>query len=156
MDQLAATCERIASYTSRLKKVSILSEYLRGLEDLDFARAVRFLCCGPLATEGHKFSIGGATLREAMLAASGFDTYIVGLCYTAVGDSGETAGLLMRGRSAGEAMSLAEAELLYARLYKTHRTADRVELLRTMFLRYRPETLKFFVKVITGNLRIGL
>ena len=36
------------------------------------------------------------------------------------------------------------------------RTSDKVELLRQIYLRYRPETLKFFVKVITGNLRIGL
>ena len=53
-------------------------------------------------------------------------------------------------------MSLADAELLYARLYKQRRTSDKVELLRQIYLRYRPETLKFFVKVITGNLRIGL
>ena len=53
-------------------------------------------------------------------------------------------------------MTLSEAELLYARLYKQRRTADKVELLRQIYLRHRPETLKFFVKAITGNLRIGL
>jgi DNA ligase-1 len=53
-------------------------------------------------------------------------------------------------------MSLSEAELLYARLFKMRRTADKVELLRGIFTRHKPQTLKFFVKIITGNLRIGL
>ena len=43
-------------------------------------------------------------------------------------------------------MTLADAELLYARLYKQRRTADKVELLRQIYLRHKPETLKFFVK----------
>ena len=84
------------------------------------------------------------------------DAETLSLCYTQVGDTGETVGHLMQGISAGEPMSLAEAELLYARLYKQRRTSDKVELLRQIYLRHRPETLKFFVKVITGNLRIGL
>src|SRR4051812_45290303 len=48
MDDLALTCERIARYSSRLKKVAILSEYLAKLGDSDLGRAVRFLCCGPI------------------------------------------------------------------------------------------------------------
>ena len=156
MDQLAITCEQIARWNSRLRKVRILAEYLRGLSDPDLARAVRFLCCGPIQSEDRKFSVGGSTLREALLQASGQDAETLSLCYTQVGDTGETVGHLMRGVSAGEPMSLAEAELLYARLYKQRRTSDKVDLLRQIYLRHRPETLKFFVKVITGNLRIGL
>src|SRR5947208_991066 len=43
-----------------------------------------------------------------------------------------------------------------ARLYKMRRTADKVQLLCDIFKHHRPLTLKFFIKVITGNLRIGL
>jgi DNA ligase-1 len=156
MDQLAKTCEEIARWNSRLRKVRILGDYLRGLSEADLHRAVRFLCCGPIQSDERKFSVGGATLREALLQASNWDAQTLSLCYAEVGDTGETVGHLMRGISAGEAMTLSEAELLYARLYKQRRTADKVELLRHIYLRHRPETLKFFVKAITGNLRIGL
>lgn len=156
MDRLAFTCEQVARWNSRLRKVKILAAYLRSLSDADLVRAVRFLCCGPIQSEERKFSVGGATLREALLQASGFDAETLSLCYTQVGDTGETAGLLMKGIAAGEPMSLAEAELLYARIYKQRRTAAKVELLRQLYLRHKPETLKFFLKVITGNLRIGL
>jgi DNA ligase 1 len=156
MDHLAFTCEQVARWNSRLRKVRILAAYLRELPDSDLSRAVRFLCCGPIQSDDRKFSVGGATLREALLQASGWDAETLSVCYTQVGDTGETVGHLMKGISMGEPMSLAEAELLYARLYKQRRTAAKVELLRQIYLRYRPETLKFFVKVITGNLRIGL
>ena len=156
MDELARTCDRIASHSSRLRKVSLLAEYLRPLSDSDLARATRFLCCGPIQARDGKFSVGGATLRDAAIAATGLDPQVYAVCSREVGDTGETIGLLMHGRSLGEPMSLTDAEMLYARLYKMRRTADRIELLRDAFTRYRPLTLKFFVKVITGNLRIGL
>ena len=156
MDQLAFTCEQVARHNSRLRKVRILAKYLEALPDTDLSRAVRFLCCGPIQSEDRAFSVGGSTLRAALLEASGWDPETLSLCYTQVGDTGETVGHLMRGISAGEPLSLSEAEVLYARLYKQRRTAGKVELLRQIYLRYRPETLKFFVKIITGNLRIGL
>ena len=95
-------------------------------------------------------------MREALLVATGLDETIVGICYREVGDSGETVSLLMEGRTAGQPLSLSGAEMLYARLHNTRRTADKVELLRDSFTRFRPLALRYFVKVITGNLRIGL
>lgn len=156
MDALALTCERIASHSSRLKKVALLAEYLRPLSDVDFGRAVRFLCCGPIQSEDRKFSVGSATLREAAMLLTGLDPFILQLCYAEAGDTGETVGLLLHGRTLNQPMSLAEAELLYARLYKMRTTVDKVELLREIFSRHRPLTIKYFIKVITGNLRIGL
>jgi DNA ligase-1 len=156
MDRLAYTCEQIARWNSRLRKIHILGEYLASLSEADLSRAVRFLCCGPIQSDNRKFSVGGATLRQALLQASGWDAETLSVCYTEVGDTGETIGHLMRGISAGDTMTLADAELHYARLYKQRRVADKVELLRQVYIRYKPETLKFFVKVITGNLRIGL
>ncbi len=156
MDDLALTCERIASYGSRLRKVALLSGYLRQLSDADLSRAVRFLCCGPIQSDDRKFSVGGATLRDAALLATGIDPKIYAICYRDVGDTGETISLLLHNGTRNEPMSLADAELAYARLYKMRRTQDKVELLAEIFRRHRPRTLKYFLKVITGNLRIGL
>ena len=103
MDRLAFTCEQVARWNSRIRKVRILAAYLRGLPDPDLARAVRFLCCGPIQSDDRKFSVGGATLREALLQASGWDAETLSACYTQVGDTGETVGHLMKGISHGRA-----------------------------------------------------
>ncbi|MEP6536750.1 MAG: cisplatin damage response ATP-dependent DNA ligase [Bryobacteraceae bacterium] len=157
MDNLAAACEQVAGYSSRLRKIAALASYFRTLSDIDLERAVRFLASGPIAVDsGKKFSVGSATLREAVLQVSGWPPDIAALCYREVGDSGETIGLLVRGKTACEALTLAAAEIYYARLYKARRTAEKVQLLQEVFSKYRPLTIKYFVKIITGNLRIGL
>lgn len=157
MDSLAAVCEQIASWNSRNKKIALLADYLRTLNDQDMSRAVRFLAQGPIAIEGgRKFSIGGTVLREALLQVVPWDATTVAHCHQATGDSGETVALLLQGRNEGRPMSLLEAEHFYARLYKCRKTIDRVALLAQVYRGHRPETLKYFIKVITGNLRIGL
>lgn len=157
MDDLAAACEQVARHASRLRKIASLSDYFRTLSDIDLERAVRFLASGPIAVaSGKKFSVGYATMREALLRVSGWEPHILALCYREVGDSGETIGLLLQGKTRNEALSLADAEILYARLYKARRTADKIELLQQIFSKYRPGAIKYYVKIITGNLRIGL
>lgn len=167
MDQLALVCEQIASHASRLRKVAILASYFRELPDEDLALAVQFLGNGPVLEgpanhtlfemeEKTKLSIGGSLLREALQTATGWDSQILGICYSEVGDSGETTGLLLRGISAEEPLSLSEANAIYQKLFRTRLTARKRELLVETFRRYRPLTLKYFVKVITRGLRIGL
>ena len=167
MDELALVCEQIASYGSKLKKVSILAEYLRGLHDEDFVLAVQFLSVGPLAEgapnyhlfaadEKGQLSIGGSVLREALQAVAEWDREILRICHAEVGDTGETAALLLRGKTNREPLSLQVANSLYQDLFRARTTAGKRELLVCAFRRYRPLTIKYFVKVITRGLRIGL
>jgi DNA ligase-1 len=62
----------------------------------------------------------------------------------------------MRGLTAGEPMSLSQADDLYQELFQASNTARRVAVLQSIFRRYQPLTVKYFVKVITRGLRIGL
>ena len=103
-----------------------------------------------------RLSVGWATLRDAALPATGVDADIFHLCAQEVGDLGETIGLLVRGRTAGESLTLAAAEDLYAKLYQARQTAEKVRILRHVFSTYRPLAVKYFVKIIGGSLRIGL
>ncbi len=157
MDSLALVLEAVASTSSRNRKLSALAEWMKTLDDADLERAVRFLSGTPVVgTEGRKMSVGYSVLREAAVAASGWDHEMVRLCHREVGDSGEAIGLLLRGKTREGPLSLKEAEVLYQRIFQARRAADKVELLRAAWLGMRPLTVKYFVKVITGNFRIGL
>ncbi len=151
MDRLAEVTEQVAKYSARTRKIRVLAAYLRELPDDDLARAVRFLGGG-----NKRLSIGYATLRDATIAASGWDAGTVGICGREVGDTGETMALLMTGKSEGQPMTLAEAEAIYTALSRARKTAEKVELLRRTLVLHRPGALKYFLKIITGNLRIGL
>ncbi len=167
MDDLADACEQVGKFSSRLLKVRILAGFLQALSDEDLVLAVRFLSTGPLAEanvhqtlfesqEKPRLSVGYATMREALLEVCGWDSETVRLCYQEVGDSGETIGLLIRGHSSERPLSLAQANELYQGLFRARLTARKVGLLADAFRSYRPVTIKYFVKVIAGNLRIGL
>jgi len=165
MDRLAAACEDIQRHASRLKKVSILAEYFKTLDSQELALAVQFLSSGPLGRgnptlfetgEKLQLKIGRSVLREALRVATGWDKETLSVCHAQVGDTGETVCLLMRGTSAEEPLGLLAADDLYQELFDARTTARRVELLAAAFRKYQPLTVKYFVKIITRGLRIGL
>jgi DNA ligase-1 len=165
MDRLAAASEDIQRHASRLKKVSILAEYFKTLDAKERALAVQLLSSGPLGRgnptlfetgEKLELKIGRSVLREALRAATGWDKETLSVCHAQVGDTGETVGLMMRGISAGEPLGILAADDLYQGLFRARTTARRVELLAAIFRKYQPLTLKYFVKMMTRGLRIGL
>ncbi len=157
MDALAEVAEQVGAHSSRVRKIKLLADYLRRLPDEDLPRAVCFLSGRPFPpTDARRLSIGHAALREAAIAASGWDAETVRLAIREVGDIGEAISLLLRDRTEGLPLTLREAERLYSELQRKRRAAEKSALLRECFTRYRPPALKYFVKIITGDLRIGL
>ncbi len=49
MDELAQYAKRLPAMEAGLKKVALLADYLRGLNDDDLGLAVQFLSAGPAA-----------------------------------------------------------------------------------------------------------
>ncbi|HEU0122660.1 MAG TPA: ATP-dependent DNA ligase [Bryobacteraceae bacterium] len=157
MDLLAATAERVAATGSRNEKIAHLAAYLTTLDDADLARAVLFLSGSPFAaSDPRKMSVGYATMRAAVEAATGWDSETLAHCYREVGDSGETIAHLCRPITRGIPLSLAQAETYFHELQQTRLTQPKIALLTAIFRTYSAPALKFFVKAITGNLRIGL
>jgi DNA ligase-1 len=167
MDELALVCEEVTKSASRLRKIAALAAYFRKLSDDDLALAVQFLSGGPVARESlnHtlfekdeklKLSVGYRLLGESLQAAAGWDWETLRICYSEVGDGAETAGLLLRGIAAEQPLSLAEADEIYQKLFRARLRARKLDILIDAQRSYRPLTIKYFLKVITGGLRIGL
>jgi DNA ligase-1 len=95
-------------------------------------------------------------LRDAAAAASGLAPEIVSARAHEKGDAGEAIALVLDGRTANQPLSLSEAESIYDRLASARRQAEKLELLRDLFSRCRPLTIKYFVKAMTGEMRVGL
>ena len=166
MDELAAVCEEIASHASRLRKVALLAAYLRSLNDDDFVLAVQFLSIGPVAEgstnqtlfeleEKPRLSIGRSVLRDALQTATGWDRDTLRICYGEVGDIGEATSLLLTG-SEGQPLTLRQADGINQQLFRARTTERKREILVQAYRAYRPLAIKYFIKVITRGLRIGL
>lgn len=157
MDSLAQAAERVAATSSRREKIAHVATYLQSLNDTDLARAVLYLSGTPFpATDPRKLSVGYATMRAAVAAATGWDAETLSLCYREVGDSGETISHLCRPITKAEPLTLEQAESYFETLRATRLTQRKIDLLTSIFQTHSAPALKFFVKTITGNLRIGL
>lgn len=154
---LAHCAESIAETGSRNEKIGRLAAYLRKLDDEALSQAVLLFSGSPFAaTDSRKLSIGHMTMRYAMGNASGYDLETVATCYREVGDTGETAGLLVRHLGAQKNPCFAEVWGLYEELAATRRTETKLALLERALRSFHPLAVKYFLKGITGNLRIGL
>jgi DNA ligase-1 len=157
MDRLAEVCDRVAAHASRNRKVEILAEYLRKLPEEDLIRAVNFISGRPFgATDPRKLSAGYAALRQAIMDVTGWGPETLRICFRTVGDGGEAIGLLLHYRTEEAPLSLAEAEAYFESLEQSRKAQEKIQILKGCFSRHRPNAVKYFVKVIGGDLRIGL
>ncbi len=154
MDHFAHVCDRIAAVSSRNRKIALLADFFRTLDDADLVRSVRFLSGEPVP--GARLSAGGATLRDAATEATGYPAELVRLCAREVGDTSETLSLLVHNRTENVPLSFGEAEALLAALARARGGARKSALIAGWLRTYRPLTLRYLLKSITGNFRIGL
>jgi len=161
LDALAALGERIRATPAKSAKVDLLREHLSALAPAEAALAALYLT-------GHAFpqsdprslQVGWALLRRSVLEVSGYHEGDFRTAYRRFGDSAETAeALLAASKSASTPptpLSLANFADLLSRLAATTSPAAKLDLLSGALRSLAPLAAKYLVKIITGDLRIGL
>src|SRR5580704_16658616 len=165
MQRFAATAERIASHPAKLEKIALLAEYLTTLDDADLTAAARFFSGTAFAARDRRtLSIGGRTIVAVAHRVWGFSEAQLGRAYRETGDLGAALGPLMRVPR--------DATLFHDRLTPStldgffgeiaaasgKRASRRREAVLERILRAcdDPLTATYVVKIITGDLRVGL
>ncbi|HEY1681659.1 MAG TPA: ATP-dependent DNA ligase [Candidatus Tumulicola sp.] len=167
MDDFARTAQRIAQTAATGEKTQLLAAYLRGLEsDDDLAAAVRFFTGNPFAASDRRtLSIGGATIARVAQRLWGFDDSAFRAAYRDAGDLGSALARLVRppqhaslfARPALEPAALSEAFAAIASASGKNSAKRRETLLEDVFRATSdPASIAFVVKIVTGDLRIGL
>ena len=157
MRRFAETCEAVAATTKKIEKMRLVADYLRALPPDDAARAVLFFTgrAFPKFSE-HVTQVGGTLIWRALSLASGVSAPEMEAAYRRYGDLGGTAQELLAGKTVGQGLTLAEAEAAFGELAVRRGTAQKLDLLHQILGRIPPLEAKYFVKILTGELRIGL
>jgi DNA ligase 1 len=149
--------EQIAATPAKLAKIRLLSDYLRTLDPERLRIAAIFLTGKPFAqTDQRTLQTGWAILYRALLGASGHDNAELRRIASSHGDAGKATFEALEGRSRPEPFSLGEAKALFENLHKTRGPAGKTELLRARLQKLSPLEAQYVVKILTGDLRIGL
>jgi DNA ligase-1 len=155
--EFAEVGEQIAATTGKLKKIEILSAYLRALDPVALPIATLYLAGRSFAqSDPRVLHIGGAVIWRALLAVSGATQEQLRQMRSSVADLSELAGAVLPGRTEPVPFSLAESMALFDSLEKTRGPLAKGDLLQAALARLRPLEAQYLVKILTGDMRIGL
>src|ERR1700686_2977531 len=159
LEAFAKTAEAVAATTKKLEKAALLGEFFQQLADDDLARAARYFAGQQFAqSDARTTNVGGSILSEALCAATGSSPESLGPRYARWGDGGDVAFEVFRETKSNNepSLSLAETEDLLARLSATRGKKAKTVLLTEALSRATPLEAKYLVKLLSGDLRIGL
>jgi DNA ligase-1 len=159
MRTFAQTADAIAGTTSKLKKISFLAEYLQTLSEGDLRASSVFFTGRPFAlSDARTLNVGWSALMNAVQRISGASDEDIHQAYLDRGDLGEMAERLLNAHAArpGASLSPAEVQGKLAELVKISGAASKLPTLLDLFRYLTPPEAKYMIKIITGDLRIGL
>jgi DNA ligase 1 len=153
----AAVGEAIAATPAKLEKVRLLAEYLRTLKAEQLAIATTYFTGKPFPQNDLRtVQAGWAVIHRALMAAAKLPEPEFRKIAMSHGDTGKTAFEALEGRTIPEPFSLAESRQLFESLHKTRGPLGKTELLQKQLARLSAREGQYVVKILTGDLRIGL
>ncbi len=160
LEDFARVAESVSATTKKLEKAALLGAYFDSLDDEDLTRAARYFA-------GHQFAlndmrtmnVGGGLLRDAISEVTGLAVENLRPRYVRLGDSGEVAEEAFAEtlkENAQPTLTLAETAALMEVLSDTRGTKNKRALMVEALRRATPLEAKYLVKLLVGDLRIGL
>lgn len=159
LQAFAECADAVAATPKKLEKAAILGAYLETLSDPDLTRAARYFAGHQFAlADARTTNVGGSIISAALSAATGFAVEDLYPRYVRLGDPGELAAEIIKETklSFQPTITLAETESLIARLSETRGIKNKTALLAAVLHRATPQEAKYLVKLLAGDLRIGL
>ena len=159
LQDFAETAEAIAATTRKLEKAAILGRYLNKLSDPDLNRATRYFAGHQFAqADSRTTNVGGSIISAALSEATGFSGENLYPRYVRLGDPGELAEEIVKeaGQNHPPTITLVETESLITRLSDTRGIKNKTALLTALIRRSTPLEAKYLIKLLAGDLRIGL
>lgn len=159
LQAFAECAEAVAATTKKLEKAAILGAYLQTLSDPDLTRAARYFAGHQFAlSDARTTNVGGSIISAALSEATGFSPEDLYPRYVRLGDPGELAAEIVKEakKSFAPSITLAETESLITRLSETRGIKNKTALLTAILHHATPLEAKYLVKLLAGDLRIGL
>lgn len=157
MRRFAETCEAVAATTKKNEKVRLVAGYLGSLPLEDAARAAVFFTGRPFPRSREKIlSVGAALLWQVTERLAAPEPGAMESVYRKHGDLGGMVEDLLADKASAEGVSLEALRGTFAHLAERRGPAAKLPLLEELFRRASPLEAKYVVKIITGELRIGL
>jgi DNA ligase-1 len=152
---------RVAATTRTSEKTALLADYFRTLSANELPLAAVFLTGRPFAAADQRATgLGWSSISNAVMTVAGADREALGEAYDRSSDLGQSVHDVLRDAGhapdAAGSPTLAEVAATFAEIEATSGPARKAGLLAALLERCDPVTARGVVKVLSGDLRIGL
>jgi len=156
LSDFTVTANAIAGTTKKSEKERVLAEYLRSLDDASLERAVVFFSGAPFPRREQRVTgVGGATIGDAVAAATGKSHDEVWAAWSKYADPGDTIAEVFP-TDASRDITLSELGEYFDRLAATSGASAKREVLAELLRKVDAQGARYIVKILTSELRIGL
>jgi DNA ligase-1 len=156
LSDFTVTANAIGATSKKSEKERLLGEYLRSLDDASLERAAVFFSGSPFARRDERVAgIGGAGIGEAVAEATGKTTAEVWAPWSRYADAGDTIAESFPD-DPGRDITLTELGEAFDRLAATQGANAKKDVLAQLLGKVNAQGAKYIVKILTGELRIGL
>jgi len=156
MQKFAQTCERIAGTPKKLEKVAIVAEYIKSCPIDQAVVSAVFLSGRPFPVwEETTLNVGGTLLWRVVEELSGKAERELSQAYRCHGDLGAVAAEVLPVID-GRDLSVAEIQARFRQIAAARGPAAKLALVRELLSQITPLEAKYILKIMTGDLRIGL
>lgn len=153
----ALTCRKIGADSRKLEKIRLLAEYLRELKGPALEWSTTWFTGRPFAASQNKvLQLGWSALRNAVSAAAGVNQASVHQVYLKHSDLGETAAEILEHHQVKASLSLEKVGETFRQLMTARGPLAKTPILNGILAKCTPIEAKYLIKIITGDLRIGL
>jgi DNA ligase-1 len=157
LEQFATLCGEIAACSGKLAKTRLLADYFTTLNDDDLRMAVTWLTGNPFSrASGRTLQIGWALIRRALIAVVGCTPSEFQAVSRRFNDAGLTTHAILGRKTVLSAWKLRETAELFEALAATRAPTSKQALLEDALREQSATSAMVIVKILTGDLRIGL
>ena len=149
--------EAVATTPAKLEKVRLLADYLRTLHSDQLPIATTYLTGNPFAQNDLRtVQIGGSIIYRAIMSAAKLNEAEFRQIAHSHGDAGKTAFEALDGRTQSESFTILQSKEFFEQLQRARGPIAKTELLQKRLSILSAREGQYVVKILTGDLRIGL
>ena len=153
----ATVGEAIAATPAKLEKVRLLADHLRTLDQDRLPIETTYFTGRAFAqSDLRTLQVGGSIIYRAILGAAELSDAEFHRIAHSHGDAGKTAFEALGGSAKPEPLTLVQSRSFFEALHKARGPVAKTELLQSRLARLSAREGQYVVKILTGDLRIGL
>lgn len=161
MRRWSELAERVAATTRTSEKTRLIADHLRSLEPDELVPTAVFLAGRPFAESDQRAAgLGWATIAAVVADLAGFGPDALGQAYERSSDLGMAVADVLAERAfqpePGAGPTVQEVAAAFAEIEAASGPVRKGAIFRTLLARTDPLAAKYIVKILTGELRIGL